>query len=122
VAILPRPHGKAGFGLVKGLARWGIRRMGNGFEAHAPLSGQRALNRRAIDVATPFAHGYGVEVALTIRVLRAGLRVLEVPTTMSHAETGRDLSGIVHRGRQFAHVARTLTRLAIERSPKTPRP
>ncbi len=117
IAAFPRPVGKAGFGLVKGLARWGIARMGNGFRADAPLSGQRALSRAAWSRVTPFAFGYGVEVALTIRALRAGLRVSEVPTTMSHAATGRDMAGFMHRGRQFVHVARALLRLAFEPSP-----
>ena len=45
IAAFPRPAGKAGFGLVKGLARWGILRLGGEFEATAPLSGQRALTR-----------------------------------------------------------------------------
>lgn len=115
VATFPRPTGKAGFGLVKGLARWGIARLGGGFVAEAPLSGQRALSRRAWETVTPFAFGYGVEVALTVRALRAGLRVAEVPTTMTHAATGRDFAGFAHRGRQFAHVARALARLARER-------
>ncbi|MDP2300742.1 MAG: hypothetical protein Q8M55_08535, partial [Actinomycetota bacterium] len=56
-----------------------------------------------------------VEVALTVRVSRAGGRVLEVPTTMRHAATGRDLAGFLHRGRQFVAVAVSLARLALER-------
>jgi glycosyltransferase involved in cell wall biosynthesis len=114
IARFPRPEGKAGFGLVKGLARWGIRRLGGPFDAQAPLSGQRALNRQALAACRPFESGYGVEVALTVRALRAGLRVTEVETTMSHAATGRDISGFVHRGRQFAHVAKALLRVARE--------
>ncbi|MDO9556793.1 MAG: glycosyltransferase family 2 protein [Coriobacteriia bacterium] len=117
VATFPRTADKAGFGLVKGLARWGIARMGGGFLADAPLSGQRALSRDAWTHVTPFAFGYGVEVALTIRALRRGLRVVEVPTAMSHAATGRDLTGFMHRGRQFVHVLRALVRLAFERTP-----
>lgn len=115
VAAFPRPTGKAGFGLVKGLARWGIARMGGGFEAQAPLSGQRALNARSFEAVRPFATGYGVEVALTVRALRCGLRVEEVPTTMKHAATGRDLSGFIHRGRQFTHVLMALVKLSLER-------
>jgi hypothetical protein len=114
IARFPRPVGKAGFGLVKGLARWGIRRLGGPFDAQAPLSGQRALTRGALAACRPFEAGYGVEVALTVRALRAGLRVVEVETTMAHASTGRDLAGFVHRGRQFGHVARALVRLARE--------
>ena len=115
VATFPRPQGKAGFGLVKGLARWGIARMGGGFLASAPLSGQRALTRECLEAVRPFAAGYGVEVALTVRALRHGFAVAEVATTMGHAATGRDLKGFVHRGRQFVHVAVSLIRLAFER-------
>ena len=116
IACFPRPAGKAGFGLVKGLARWGIRRLGGPFDAEAPLSGQRALNRSALAACRPFESGYGVEVALTIRALRAGLRLVEVQTTMAHAATGRNVAGFVHRGRQFGHVAAALLRLAVKRN------
>lgn len=119
VAVFPRPAGKAGFGLVKGLARAGIRALagapGRAFPADAPLSGQRALTRACLERVTPFAFGYGVEVALTVRALRAGMRVVEVPTTMAHDATGRDAAGFAHRGRQFLHVARAIARLALER-------
>lgn len=115
IAAFPRPAGKAGFGLVKGLARAGISRMGGGFLADAPLSGQRALTGECFDKVRPFATGYGVEVALTVRALRAGYRVVEIPTTMTHAATGRDLAGFIHRGKQFVHVSLALARLALER-------
>ena len=118
VAAFPRPKIKAGFGLVKGLARFGIRTLGGSagraFAATAPLSGQRAMTRACWERVTPFAFGYGVEVALTVRALRSGLRVAEVTTTMAHDATGRDASGFVHRGRQFVHVARALLRLTFE--------
>jgi glycosyltransferase involved in cell wall biosynthesis len=116
IAVLPKPPGSGGFGLVKGLARRGIARLGGGFAVSAPLSGQRALTLRAWEAATPFASGYGAEVALTIRALRAGLHVLEVPVTMTHSATGRTAAGFAHRGRQFVHVALTLARLALGRS------
>jgi len=114
IATFPRPAGKAGFGLVKGLARFGIAHMGGGFLADAPLSGQRALTRACLRAVRPFAAGYGVEVALTVRALRQGLRIAEVPTTMGHAATGRDLAGFAHRGRQFLHVAAALIKLSRE--------
>ncbi len=112
IATLPKPPSSGGFGLVKGLARWGIRRL-SGFEATAPLSGQRVLSRAAWEAATPFATGYGVEVGLTVRAARAGIRLLEVPTTMAHAATGRDVAGFAHRGRQFVQVGAALLRLAL---------
>jgi len=114
VAKFPRPTGKAGFGLVKGLARWGIARMGGGWRPDAPLSGQRCLRRDCLDQIRPFVHGYGVEVALTVRALRAGMTLLEVPTTMTHAATGRDLAGFWHRGKQFFNVVSALLKLHFE--------
>lgn len=113
IATLPRPKGSGGFGLVKGLARFGIRAL-SGYEPTAPLSGQRGLTRAAWRAATPFADGYGVEVGLTVRAARAGMRIVEIPTSMGHAATGKDLSGFAHRGRQFVHVAGALIRLAID--------
>jgi glycosyltransferase involved in cell wall biosynthesis len=118
VASFPPPSSKAGFGLVKSIARFGIRHLGGAFTATAPLSGQRALTRACLATVRPFSAGYGVEVGLTIRALRAGFTVLEVPTTMSHDSTGRDMAGFVHRGRQFFHVAAALIRLSFERAPE----
>jgi glycosyltransferase involved in cell wall biosynthesis len=118
IATFPQvPAGKAGFGLVKLLARWGIRRFGGDFEATAPLSGQRALTRECLATVRPFSAGYGVEVGLTIRALRAGFRLAEIPTTMAHDATGRDLNGFVHRGRQFVHVAWALATIAPQKPP-----
>lgn len=114
IATFPRLAHKAGFGLVMRLARWGIARYGGAFDATAPLSGQRALTRDCFAAVRPFSAGYGAEVGLTVRALRAGFRVAEVETTMAHAATGRDLAGFVHRGRQFVHVVLALARLARE--------
>lgn len=114
IATLPKPPGSGGFGLVKGLARAGIKML-SGFETTAPLSGQRVLSRSAWTAATPFATGYGVEVGLSVRAARAGLQLLEVPTTMTHAATGRDVAGFRHRGRQFVQVLGALARLALGR-------
>lgn len=101
------PNRGGGFGLVVRLARWGIRRA-TGREMASPLSGQRALRRAVWQRAGGFAGGFGAETALTIDALRAGFRVVEVPTTMTHRVTGRDWRGIHHRARQFLAVARVL--------------
>ncbi len=103
---------KGGFGLVKGLARAGIEWLG-GTEMRSPISGQRAMTREAYLAAAPFAPGFGMEVAMTVDALRAGLRVVEVETVMSHRETGRDIAGFVHRGKQFIDIAAALFRRAI---------
>lgn len=114
IAKFPKPAGKAGFGLVKGLARKGIGFLGGGWIADAPLSGQRAMTRACLESTRPFASGYGVEVALTVRALRNGMTLLEVPTTMKHAATGRDIAGFTHRGKQFFQVVSALLALSRE--------
>jgi hypothetical protein len=100
------PAGKAGFGLVKGLARAGTLLLGR-VRLAAPISGQRAVRRWALEAA-PIADGYGVEVAMNIAAAEAGARIVEVPTMMTHAATGRTLAGFRHRGRQFLHIAAAL--------------
>lgn len=107
IAAFPPPRRKGGFGLVRGLARFGIRRF-TGLRLKSPLSGQRALTREALAAVVPFARGYGVEVAMTVAAARSGLRIVEVPVQMRHRETGRNVAGFRHRGRQFRDVARTL--------------
>jgi len=95
-----------GRGLVVRLARWGIhRRTGQTFRQ--PLSGQRAVRREVLEaLGGTFAPGFGVEVDLTVRALRAGFRVQEVETSFHHKVTGGDWAGIWHRARQFRDVAR----------------
>ncbi|MFK5633503.1 glycosyltransferase family 2 protein [Ornithinimicrobium sp. LYQ103] len=108
IAVLPpqdRPGG--GFGVVVRTARAGITRL-TGWTPAQPLSGQRCLSRAALDAAMPLADGWGVEVGLTVDVLRNGDRVLEVPCELRHRVTGRDLASQAHRARQLADVTRAL--------------
>ncbi len=112
-------RGKGGFGLAKNLGRLGIKFLG-GFEATAPLSGQRALKVGLFREIGGLEGGYGMEVGLTIDVLRLGGRVEEVEVDMTHNETGRDLAGWRHRGRQFRHIAWVLLKKTFgPRPPKT---
>jgi len=98
-----------GRGLVVRLARRGIEAL-TGFRAIQPLSGMRCLTPSAFDAATPLAHGWGVETALTIDVLRAGMRVREVPCELQHRVSGRDWRGQLHRAEQYRDVWRALLR------------
>lgn len=107
IARFPKAKKKGGFGLVKGLAHQGIKAF-TGLEMWSPLSGQRAMTRAVVSAIGTFASGYGVEVGLTIDVARRGFRVREVPVNMTHSETGRDIKGFQHRGKQFVHVAKIL--------------
>jgi hypothetical protein len=110
IAVLPpqeRPGG--GFGFVVRLARRGIERL-TGWTPTQPLSGMRCLSRAAFDAAQPLARGWGVEVSLTVDVLRSGGRVVEVPCPLHHRVTGRDWRGQLHRARQYRDVWWALAR------------
>jgi len=104
IAKFPSSGKKSGFGLVKGLARLGIKTM-TGLWLEAPLSGQRAMTRAVLEQLRSFQSGYGVEVGMNIEAARGGFRILEVSTLMNHKVTGRDLAGFWHRGKQFRQVA-----------------
>jgi Glycosyl transferase family 2 len=109
IADLPAQQGAAGFGVAMGLARRGMARA-TGRRMAEPLSGQRAVRWEALPALLPFAPGFGVEVAMTIDALRAGLRVVEIEVDLRHNPTGKDLSGVLHRARQARAIARELTR------------
>jgi glycosyltransferase involved in cell wall biosynthesis len=110
IATFPVIPGRGGgMGFVVRLAREGILRA-TGQEMQAPLSGQRAMRREVVEKIGGFAPGYGMEVALTIDALRAGFRVMEIPTRMTHRVTGRDLHAIRHRIRQYLAVRAALRR------------
>jgi glycosyltransferase involved in cell wall biosynthesis len=94
-----------GVGLAVGFARFAIRRR-CGLHAQAPISGQRALRASALRLTLPFAHGFGMEIGMTIDAVRAGLRVVEVELDLTHRATGRTLGGFLHRGRQLIDFAR----------------
>jgi glycosyltransferase involved in cell wall biosynthesis len=99
VAAFQRRVG-GGFGWALGFARWAIRRR-CGFEATAPISGQRALRAELLPAVLPFAPRFGMEIGMTIDAVRAGLRVREVELPLAHRASGRTLRGFLHRGRQL---------------------
>jgi glycosyltransferase involved in cell wall biosynthesis len=104
IAVLPpQTTSGSGHGLVVRLARNGVESLA-GWTATQPLSGMRCLSREAFDAASPLARGWGVEVGLTIDVIGAGLRVLEVPCDLQHRVSGSDWQGQVHRAKQYRDV------------------
>ena len=116
IAVLPpqeRPGG--GRGLVVRLARAGIRDA-TGWEATQPLSGMRCITREAFESVRPLARGWGVETALTIDLLTAGYRVLEVPCDLHHRVTGSDWRGQLHRAAQYRDVLAALATRRLRRA------
>lgn len=104
VANIPAGASSQGGGRVVRLARGTIEAM-TGQRIEQPLNGMRCLTREAYRSAAPLAPGWGVEAAMLVDVLRAGLRVQEVPVEITHRRTGTDLRGRLHRARQLRDVA-----------------
>ena len=102
VAVFAERRG-GGFGIAKTVAQELIRARAR-VSAREPLSGQRHLSSEAREESFPLAAGFGCEVRMTIDVARAGLHVSEVELPLEHRETGRDLRGFAHRGRQLIDV------------------
>jgi len=116
IAILPPQRAPGGGrGLVVRLARRGVEDL-TGWVPTQPLSGMRCLNQTAYLVALPLARGWGVEVGLTVDVLRAGLRVVEVPCELHHRVTGSDWRAQLHRARQYRDVGLALAQRRLARA------
>ena len=112
IGIPPAPqtvnaYDAGGLGLVVSTAARGIAEL-TGWTPRAPLSGQRCLSRRAFELASPLAAGLGVEVGMTIDILRAGLKVEEIEIDLPSRAGGVDLAGQVHRAKQLRDVTRAL--------------
>jgi glucosyl-3-phosphoglycerate synthase len=108
VAAFPPAGASAGFGLVKNLTRRAILRR-TGYAPAEPLSGQRALLTAALEaLRRGIAPGFGAEVGMTLDLLSAGVKPLEIPLPLTHRPTGRNLSGFAHRARQGLDIARAL--------------
>ena len=108
VAAFPPAATKGGFGLVKSFSRRAILRR-TGYAPSEPLSGQRALLPSALQALNKgIAPGFGAEVGMTLDLLSAGIKPLELQLPVKHRSTGRNLSGFAHRARQGLDVARAL--------------
>ena len=94
-----------GLGVALAFARWAIRRR-CGLHTGAPISGQRALSACALGDVLPFAHGYGMEIGITIDAVRAGHRVMELELDLQHRHSGRTPAGFVHRAGQLVDFVR----------------
>lgn len=101
---------KGGFGVVKRYAQKIIyQETGQWFLA--PLSGQRSFRKQWLSVLlSKTYYGYGVEVVMTIDLIKSGARIVERDVDMYHRELGKTLSGFWHRGKQWYHLSKTLRR------------
>jgi glycosyltransferase involved in cell wall biosynthesis len=98
---------KGGFGLVKKLAKKGVY-FYTKKEIDTSLSGQRVYKREVVEKMDYIPDRYGIEVAMTIQTFNNGFSILEVPVTMKHRYSQRNLKGFIHRGKQFWDILKTL--------------
>ncbi len=119
IAVFANRVKLGGHGFVVRMSAAGIQRA-TGWQPAQPLNGQRCLTRPAFETARPLARGFGAETALTIDLLRRGLRVTEVEVDLAHRATGTDWHGQVHRARQFADVAAALATRSLRPSGSPP--
>jgi glycosyltransferase involved in cell wall biosynthesis len=108
IAVFSQTVRKGGLGIVTATAGAGIERA-TGWRPAQPLNGQRCLTRAAFTAALPLARGWGVETAMTIDLLRQGMRVVQVEVPMAHRATGNDWRSQLHRLRQLRDVGLALT-------------
>ncbi|SHH08532.1 glycosyltransferase family 2 protein [Tepidibacter thalassicus] len=103
IAKFPPAKKKGGFGFVKKLAKSGVKFL-TGEELDSTLSGQRVFKKEVLKEFNEIPFGYGVEVGMTIDIINKGYKIKEVLVNMTHNETGRNLKGFIHRGKQFYHI------------------
>ena len=79
-----------------------------GVELTSTLSGQRIFKKEVLEIFDEIPFGYGVEVGMTIDILKHNFKIKEILVNMTHSETGRDLKGFIHRGKQFYHIKKVV--------------
>lgn len=103
LGLLPPPRKRGGLGVARLVAEKGVRLL-RGCHVEGILSGQRAFTREALLKLLPFAPGFGLEVGLTLDMLRFKIPYRLVKVHLYHRETENDWKGFYHRGRQLLHI------------------
>ncbi|SCY98913.1 glycosyltransferase family 2 protein [Alkaliphilus peptidifermentans] len=114
IAKFPPPKITGGFGLVKSLAETGVY-FHTGKTLTSTLSGQRAIRKEVLNNINIGHHGFGIELAMTIDILSKGYSIVEVDVDMSHRETERNISGFMHRGKQFVDIFKVIYLKKLQR-------
>lgn len=106
-------------------ARRAVREL-SGWSPRRPLSTLRCVSRRAFDVATPLARGWGLEIGMTLDLLRAGFTVTEYPLDFELPDSVgsehrmaqlRDVT-VALQARSFRRIATIITRPFRARNPR----
>ncbi len=107
LTIAVPPADAADTGVVDTAAIRGINEL-TGWSPRAPLALERCLNRRAFELASPLAAGWGGAVSMLIDVQRAGLEIRELEIDRPRRQSAPDLTGRFDRAVQLAEVTRAL--------------
>lgn len=111
VAVYPQPLKKGGFGLVKHLSRKSLMML-TSKTSNSVLSGQRLIATEFLrEINLP--DNFGLEFKITLEALRRNINIVDIPLNIRHRETGRDLQGFLHRGKQFISILKVVVRELI---------
>lgn len=103
VAVLPQQC-KKGFGLMKKRAQSILYKEAS-YKMNAPLSGQRGFHQRWLPlILQNKSYRFGFEMYLNLLFLQHGGVIHEVATNMNHRATGKDIKGLLHRGKQWLEM------------------
>lgn len=103
LAVALRERGERPTGMAVSLARSAIRRA-SGWSPVNPLGRVRCLTRAAMEEALPLSRGAGLEVGMTLDVLRAGLSVTEVACDLPPGPRARGAVAPVRGATQYRDV------------------
>ncbi len=101
-------------GASVGAARKAIASL-SGWSPMQPLSKVRCLTREALEAAFPLARGAGLETAVTLDVIEAGLTVTEVPCELKHRPS-RQAGKALTRASQYRDVMMAISARRIRLS------
>lgn len=108
IAKFPKASQKGGVGIVKYTARKAVYWYTGAYIENV-LCGQRAFRKEVLR-GIEIPDGFGVEVGMTIDIIKNQYKIVEIPVDMTHKETGRTFAGFVHRGKQWFHIMKVLAR------------
>lgn len=114
IAQFPKAKVKGGFGILKSFAKAGVYFFTKK-EIITSLSGQRVYRKGVIDKIDYIPNSFGIEVAMTIQTIKNGFSIIEVPLTMKHRYSERNLAGFLHRGKQFIDIFKTFVIIYFRR-------
>ena len=105
IAMLPDNKGTGGIGFLRMFSKLVVKVMTN-TDFPCPLSGVRVLKKEVVqDSNVKVYPRYGIEVGMLIDIINMGYDIKVKSIDISHRFTGRNLSGYLHRLRQFKDIA-----------------